>query len=428
MASKNDQAKEINPFQAFVNSESFGGLVLITTALIAFVWANSSMAPAYFALKNFPLRIVAGSWMLEKSLLHFVNDFLMAVFFLMVGLEIKRELAVGELSDPKSRILPVAAALGGMVVPALCYTAFNLGGEGAAGWGIPMATDIAFALGILALLGDRVPIILKVFLTALAIVDDLGAVVVIALFYTARIDWTSLAIALGLWALVAVYGYRGGRRLRVYLLVGTVVWYFMLKSGVHATIAGVLIALTVPMSRLVEPANLRQKVKAIFGTEYQRDDAQQGLHDLRKLVKKTQSPLHELEHALAPYVAFLIVPIFAFLNAGFSLGETHHFFTPVTLGASVGLLLGKPLGILLACWLVVRLGWSELPDGVCWKSILGIGLLAGIGFTMSLFVSALAFPEGIAAEQAKLGVFSASVLAAVCGLALLRQVLPATKK
>lgn len=418
----------ITPFLAFVQSESFSGFVLIAASALAFLWANSAFSATYFAIKELPVTVGFGSWRLEKSLLHFANDFLMAVFFLMVGLEIKRELLVGELSNPKARALPVAAAAGGMIVPALIYVVFNFGGEGLPGWGIPMATDIAFALGVMALLGDRVPLGLKVFLTALAIVDDLGAVLVIALFYTSNLDSASLGIAIALWVGVAIYGQRDGRRLRVYLLVGLVVWYFMLKSGVHATIAGVLIALTVPNTRLVKPEDLRQRVQNLFGSDHELDDAQSDLHDLRRLVKKTQSPLHELEHAIAPWVSRIIVPVFAFLNAGFLLGESLQLTAPISLGAMLGLLVGKPIGIFLAAWLVVRAGFGHLPAGVSWPAILGAGLLGGIGFTMSLFVAALAFGEGGLGEQAKLGVFTASVLAAIAGLIVLNHACPKPAK
>lgn len=413
-------------FRNFVESGAFGGFVLMAASALAFAWANSAWAPSYFALHHIPFEIGAGGWRLEKSLLHVVNDFLMAVFFLMVGLEIKRELAVGELSQPKARVLPVAAAAGGMLVPALIFAVFNAGGEGAHGWGIPMATDIAFALGVMALLGNRVPVGLKIFLTALAIVDDLGAVLVIALFYTAVIDWGSLGLALGLWMAAMIYGLSGGRRLGIYLLVGLLVWYFMLKSGVHATIAGVLIAFAVPMSRPIEPAELRQRVQAIFGGKHQLDDAQSELHVLRRLVEKTQSPLHQLEHAISPWVGWAIVPLFAFLNAGFALGALS-FAAPVCLGAFFGLLLGKPLGIFGAAFLVVKAGWAELPEETGWSAIWGAGLLGGIGFTMSLFVATLAFGEGALDNQAKLGVFSASALAAVAGLLVLRWVFPKTK-
>lgn len=373
-----------------LESEAFGGISLITATVVALTWANSPFASSYFGLQHAPLELRAGGFRLELSLLHFVNDFLMAIFFLMVGLEIKRELVIGELATAKARVLPVAAALGGMAVPALLYAAFNAGGDGAAGWGIPMATDIAFALGVLALLGERVPIGLKIFLTALAIVDDLGAVLVIAIFYSQGLDLPSLLLSLAFWAAAAIYGWRGGQKLGVYLLIGLFSWYFLLQSGVHATIAGVLLAFTLPTRR----------------------DAH------------GESPLERLEHATAPWVSYLIVPVFALMNAGFAFGSLD-LLAPVSLGAFFGLLIGKPLGIFGASYLAVRARWSELPAETSWKAIWGAGILGGIGFTMSLFVAALAFGEGSANEQAKLGVFSASALAAIGGLLFLRQVLPA---
>lgn len=373
-----------------LQSEAFSGISLIAATAVALGWANSPFADSYFDLLHLPLELRAGSFRLELSCLHFVNDFLMAVFFLLVGLEIKRELLVGELASAKARVLPVAAALGGMVVPALLYAAWNAGGEGAAGWGIPMATDIAFALGILALLGDRVPLGLKVFLTALAIVDDLGAVLVIALFYTSRLDGTSLLLALACWAVAVGYGWRGGARLWVYLVIGLFSWYFLLRSGVHATIAGVMLAFALPARR----------------------DA------------AGESPLEKLEHAVQPWVAYLIVPVFALMNAGFAFGSLD-LLAPISLGSFFGLALGKPLGIVGAAWLAVKARWSELPAGTGWKAVWGAGMLGGIGFTMSLFVAALAFGEGALDEQAKLGVFAASAVAAVAGLAYLRRVLPA---
>jgi NhaA family Na+:H+ antiporter len=415
------------PFLDFVYSESFSGLLLITASVVAFAWANSPTAAAdYAALLAMPIKLGVGAWALEKTLLHTVNDLLMSIFFLMVGLEIKRELIAGELSNPKARALPVAAAIGGMVVPALFYALFNLGGDGERGWGIPMATDIAFALGVLSLLGARVPLGLKVFLTALAIVDDLGAVLVIALFYTSQVDWNALAISLGLCALAGIYGWRNGQRVSIYLLFGLLAWYFMLKSGVHATVAGVLIALTVPNNRVLSAEGFRRKLQGLLGRDSRLGDDEDDFHEIRKLVVISESPLHELETKLHPWVAYLIVPLFAFLNAGFALGSLQ-LMAPISLGAFVGLLLGKPLGICGASWLVVKKGWAELPEGADWRALIGIGLLGGIGFTMSLFVSALAFGEGNLDAQAKLGVFAASLVAAIAGLLMLRQVLPKPK-
>ncbi|WP_457637140.1 Na+/H+ antiporter NhaA [Oceanithermus sp.] len=360
--------------------EAKGGVLLFAAALLAFAVSNSPWAQAYFDLQGVYLKLQVGDWVLKKSLLHFVNDFLMAFFFLLVGLELKREILTGELRGPLRAGLAVAAALGGMVTPALIYTAFNYGGEGAAGWGVPMATDIAFALGVVALI-PRVPLSLKVFLTALAIVDDLGAVLVIAVFYSGSLNLHALALAAGVLALALLAGRLRLRSLAVYGALGLFLWYYVMLSGVHATVAGVLLALAVPMESDVKT-----------------------------------SPLHRLEHLLHPYVAYLIMPLFAFFNAGVALSGTG--FGAVSLGVFLGLLLGKPAGILLFSFLAVALGLAELPRGASWGGILAVGLVAGIGFTMALFIAGLAFPPQLL-DEAKIGVLSASLTAAVIGGALL---------
>lgn len=408
----------LTPFQNFFRSESAGGVILIVAAVVAFVWANSPLAPSYQALKEVPFGVGLGGWGLEKPLLLWVNDGLMALFFLLVGLEIKRELLVGELEDPRAAALPIAAALGGMAVPAGFYVALNWGGDGMPGWAVPMATDIAFALGVMALLGKRVPLGLKVALTALAIVDDLGAVLVIALFYTAKLELGYLGLALALWVAALLYGRLGGRKLTVFCVLGAVLWYCMLKSGVHATVAGVLLAFTVPMRRRLEPGEVKKRLADLFrGGDFEEQEVE--LEHLEGLVEAAQSPLHELEHSLLPWSAFLIMPVFALFNAGFQLSPEASFAAPVTLGAFVGLVLGKPLGVLLFSWLAVASGRAALPAGVGWTAMAGMGLLAGIGFTMSLFIAALGFPEPALLDQAKLGVLSASVTAAVVGLVAL---------
>ena len=409
----------LSPFEQFVHSESAGGLALIAASLVAFAWANSPWAPGYFALREISLGIGFGDWRLEKPLLLWVNDGLMAFFFFLVGLEIKREVLVGELSAPRDAVLAVVAALGGIVVPAAIYATINWDGEGIRGWGVPMATDIAFALGIMALLGDRVPLSLKVFLTALAIVDDLGAVLVIALFYTGGIDTLSLVVALGALALAFAYGRLGGRNLKVLAFFGIVMWFFVLQSGVHATVAGVLLALATPIGRRIPPENLRDELRA--GLERgEFEEVEVKVANLKRVLGNVQSPLHRLEHLLHPWVAFLVLPVFALLNAGVALGSGGGLFEPVALGALLGLLLGKPLGVLSFSWLAIRIGIASLPEGVGWRGMAGAGLLAGIGFTMSLFVGSLAF-EGSEEllDQAKLGVMAASVVAAALGLALL---------
>lgn len=385
----------ISPFQDFVSAESAGGVILVATAIAAFAWSNSSWAPVYEAMKHAPVTLGWGRFALSQSALHWVNDGLMALFFLLVGLEIKREVLRGELSDPRAATLPVLAAVGGMVIPALIYAGINGGGEGAVGWGIPMATDIAFALGIMALLGNRVPLGLKVFLTALAIADDLGAVLIIAVFYSHGLNWGALGAALALWLVALGYGLLGGRRLLVFTLLGVLMWYFMLRSGVHATVAGILLALALPMTRSGRP-----RVEEI-------DHSQ---------------PLYRVEHFLEPWVAYLVVPLFALFNAGFNLSDEARFTAPVVLGAFLGLMLGKPLGVFGASWLAVRVRVADLPPGVNWWQLLGAAVLAGIGFTMSLFVADLAFGGAALLSHAKLGVLTGSLASAVAGLVLLGSV------
>ena len=356
------------------------------TAALALAIAQSPLADAYFAAQH---RELAG-----LSLLHWINDGLMAVFFLVVGLEIKRELLDGQLSTWSRRVLPGVAALGGMAVPALLYLAFNGGDpETARGWAIPTATDIAFALGVLALLGSRVPVSLKVFLTALAILDDLGAVVVIALFYTGELSPVFLALAGGALAALALLNRFGVVALTPYLLLGAALWAFVLRSGVHATLAGVALALTIPLRP----------------TPGRPDDP--------------HSPLHRLERGLHPWVAFGVLPLFGFANAGVSLAgvRADMLLAPLPLGIALGLFLGKQLGVFGAAWLAVRSGRAELPAHATWAQLYGIALLCGIGFTMSLFIGGLAFPgEAARMDAAKLGVLCGSLVSGLVGWALLR--------
>lgn len=370
-------------------SSPWPGVILIAVALVAFIWANSGFAHLYTAIRDFPLRLPVIN--LEKPLELWVNDLLMAVFFLYVGLELKREVLKGELSNPRRAALSIAGALGGMVVPALLYTLVNSGNSsGARGWGIPMATDIAFAVGVLSLLGKRVPLALKVFLVALAVVDDMGAVIVIGLFYTSSLDLGMLLAALGVFA--ALVGLNAARVpwMTPYLLLGLMLWYFVYKSGLHATIAGVLLATTIPL----------------------------GMQE--------RTMLERLEHRLAPLVSFCVMPVFALFNAGVPIAAAlQGGVNLVTVGAFVGLVLGKPIGIVGFAWLAVRFKLAELPQGVNWSMILGGGLLGGIGFTMALFIASLAFKNDALLESAKLGVLVASVVAALLGLIWLRFALKA---
>ena len=422
----------VRPFQDFAHKQSSGGILLIAATVIALVWANSPWAGSYAALWHTKLTVGIGDLSLSKDLTHWINDGLMAVFFFVVGLEIKREVLVGELSSVRNAALPVAAAVGGALVPALIYAAINAGTEGAAGWGIPMATDIAFALGVLALLGERAPVGLKVFLTALAIVDDIVAVLVIALFYTSEISWGALGVGAVFLAALIVANLIGVGRTLVYAVLGVGLWLCFLLSGVHATIAGVLLALTVPAISFINPGAFLERSRYVLDRFEQagqkgenvlaNEERQAALHALNRAAYKLEPPLHELEHALHPWVVFAIMPVFALANAGVQLGGgmADALTSPVSLGIVAGLVVGKQLGITLFAWLAVKSGASELPAGIGWRQVYGASWLAGIGFTMSLFISDLAFPDGSLVETAKLGILAASVIAGVVGWTILR--------
>jgi Na+:H+ antiporter, NhaA family len=418
-------AKALTPVQDFIRTESASGVILIAAAALAFAWANSPWAASYFAMLDVPFAVSFGAWSLEKPLLLWVNDLLMALFFFVIGLEIKREILVGELAGWQRAALPAAGALGGMLVPAAIYVAFNPGEPTIHGWGVPMATDIAFALGVLTLLGERVPLGLKVFLLALAIVDDLGAVLVIALFYTYELNGASLLISLLVWGAALGYGHARGERPLVFALLGLVMWYFMLKSGVHATIAGVLMALAVPLRHKVSPEVMQQELRSLTSRGGGFEQVEMLIGRLEEVLAKAHSPLHNMEHALAPYVAFVVSPLFAFFNAGVAIGGTGSgLIGAVSLGAFVGLLLGKPLGVTGFAYLAVMSGLTRLPAGASWSAMIGIGLLAGIGFTMSLFIASLAFADPALLSQAKIGVLAASLVASLAGLAVLSRALP----
>jgi Na+:H+ antiporter, NhaA family len=405
-------------FNRFFKSEAFAGMLLIFCAVIALIWANSPWTSSYTDLKHLPFKLSIGEWTGKLSFEHLVNDGLMVLFFVLVGLEIKREVLTGELRQPQQAMLAVVAAIGGMIVPALLFTAFNAGTAGARGWGVPMATDIAFALGMLALLGSRVPLALKVFLTALAIVDDLGAVIVIAIFYTSSLNLTMLALAAGTWTLAVVANILGVLSLPVYGVLGVLLWAFTLQSGVHATVAGVLLALTIPIG-IAKHKKLQSNM--IMNLEADTDHREAQLQDLEDSINQTQSPLYQLEHMLHPWTTYLVLPVFALLNAGLNLqGQGDQSgISSVTWGVLLGLLFGKPVGVFGASWLAVRFGIASLPAGVNWSALAGVSVLAGIGFTMALFIASLAFGDSSALEEAKLGILTASALAAVIGLLLL---------
>jgi len=423
----------LSPLQRFLRLQAAGGVLLLVCTVLALAWANSPFAGSYQSLWHIQCTIGFGTFQLSKPLLLWVNDGLMAVFFLTVGLEIKREILVGELSSLRQATLPIAAALGGMVVPAALYTALNWGSTGANGWGIPMATDIAFALGVLALMGSKVPVGLKVFLAALAIADDLGAVLVIAIFYTDDISAMSLGVGGLVLGVLMLSNMLGIRHPAVYAILGFFLWVAFLKSGVHATIAGVLLAGTIPVRTVLNCREYVNNSRRLLD-EFERaggavdekipNERQFSIiQSLEAASELAQAPLQRLEHALHPWVAFFIMPVFAVANAGVVLDSTAlaSFREPVTLGVILGLVIGKPLGIVAASWMAVRLGAAALPTSVSWKQLHATGWLAGIGFTMSLFIAGLAFGESAQLEQAKIGIIAASTVAGLSGLFLLRR-------
>jgi Na+:H+ antiporter, NhaA family len=408
------------PLARFLRVEAAGGILLLAATIAALVWANSPWQHSYHELWTTDAMLRVGSFEVGHDLRHWVNDGLMAVFFFVVGLEIKRELVTGDLSDRRDAMLPAVAALGGMFVPALIYAAINAGGPGSHGWGVPMATDIAFAVGVLALLGDRVPASTKVLLLALAIVDDIGAIVVIAAFYTDEIDLAWLAAALAGLGLMVVLRRVHVWYLPVYGVLGVAVWLCMLESGVHATIAGVAIGLLTPARPLLsepEAASIADRLSP--DTEVTADEVRAISFELRESVSVAER-VGELLH---PWSSYVIVPIFALANAGVALswsGLADAASSPVSVGVVVGLVVGKPLGIVLAIALLVRSGRGRLPEGMTWRHVAGLGALAGIGFTVSLFISGLAYDSAAGAADAALGVLAASVLAAVAGTLILR--------
>ena len=421
--------KILTPFEEFIHRQTTSGLLLMGTAVLALVLANGPLASAYEHVVHTLIGLNIGSWTLEMSLHHWINDGLMALFFFVVGLELKREMLVGELAKPRNAALPIAAAIGGMLVPALIYFAINPEGDAALGWGIPMATDIAFAIGALALLASRVPKALITFLVALAIVDDLGAVMVIAVFYTDTIALGPLAAAGGLFALLLLFNLGGIRKTMPYFIVAVLLWYALMQSGVHATLAGILGALSVPAVPKYNPERFSEHVRELMqrfdvshqpGKSIMTNDALRAVvQTLENGVHSVEAPLQRLEHIWHMPVAYLVIPIFALANAGIplefgSLGET--LTHPVLLGVSLGLVLGKFLGITGFSWLMLKLGVAVLPKDTRFTQIAGVSLLAGIGFTMSIFVAQLGF-EGNEEMllMAKTGILFASLLAGIGG-------------
>ncbi len=425
--------------KSFWSDSRLAGALLFLSAVLSIVIANSPLAEGFHHLLETSFGITLGSLSVSKSIHHWVNDGLMAIFFFVVGLELKREIIAGELSDPRKAMLPIAGAIGGMVVPALIYLFFNSNGPGNAGWGIPMATDIAFALGVLHLLGNRIPISLKVFLTALAVADDIGAVLVIAFFYTSDINLMSLGIA-GLILAFMITANRLGVRNTTFYAVFSIcgLWLCFLMSGVHPTIAAVLAAFTIPANvklpetdYLTKLERLMSKFRAALpnGKPTVTEEQLHILEDIRTATKHALTPLQRLEHMLHPLVSLLIMPIFALCNAGFVIGDGFWsgLLHPVSIGAFLGLVVGKFIGVAGVVVLFHKMRWSPLPTGMGYRHVVGAGLLAGIGFTMSLFVAGLAFPFGTMMENAKIGIISASVVAGVLGYLILSRA-PTTEK
>lgn len=411
----------------YINQESLAGIILFAATILAIIVANSSLGSLYYDLWHLPLGINLGDYSISMALTYWIDDGLMALFFLMVGLEIKRELLYGELSSLSKASLPVIAAIGGMVVPALFYFGLNPSGEVAGGFGIPMATDIAFALGILMLLGKRVPVQLKVFLVSLAVVDDLGAVMIIALFYTTKFQAIYLLGAAGVMAALFALNFLGFKRLFPYLFLGVILWIFVHDSGMHATIAGVLLAIAIPSRSRIMDDNFIDNIKANLHVFDKHKDENlllthtqhHALEEMADAYDHVQSPMVKLEHHLHPLNSFFIMPLFAFSNAGVLLSGGVGDFPTIAVGIAAGLLLGKPIGIMGAVWLSTKLGIAQLPEGMSMGQVLSAGFLAGIGFTMSIFIAHLAFVDEAMIASAKISILGTSVLAAVIGVLLI---------
>jgi NhaA family Na+:H+ antiporter len=412
------------PVNRFLDIEASSGILLVIAAVVALVWANSPWAASYRELWTTQVTIDVGGHVVSEDLRHWINDGLMAIFFFVLGLEIKQELTNGQLASVRNAAVPAAGAVGGMLLPAVLYLAFNLGGAGADGWGIPMATDVAFALGVLALLGSRVPAELKVLLLALAIVDDVGAIVVIAAFYSDGLEWRWLAVATAGLLLVALFRRARVRYLPVYVALGAAVWLAMLESGVHATIAGVALGLLAP-ARPFLPEVDADRIAGELSADREVTAAE--VRSISFRLRESIPVTEHLENLLHPWTSYLIVPLFALANAGVQVSATSlrdAATAPVTLGVVVGLVVGKLVGVAGAIALVVRFGGGRLPAGITARHVVGMAAIAGIGFTVSIFVAGLAFERPELSDQAKIGVLVATVVAAALGATILRSERP----
>jgi NhaA family Na+:H+ antiporter len=423
------------PYQWFFNKEVSGSVLLLVASVSAAILANSPFSEYYERLLHLDVSFSMGAFSYSNSLQHWINDGLMALFFFTVGLEIKREILVGELATPKMAMLPIIAAAGGMLVPGLIYTFFNYGQPSMAGWGIPVATDIAFSLGAIALLGRNLPVGLRIFLSAFAIADDLGAVIIIAVFYTKTISTQFLVASVVCVVILFIGNMFWVRWIPFYIVMGVLTWVCVLGSGVHATVAGVVVAMLVPargkydmvrfeglVRRTLDAMQTNRDIDGQWFSIFIKPEHLNSVQELESACHDVATPLQRMEHALLPWVIFGILPLFAFFNAGLSfenMPTSTAFTNPVVLGCLLGLFIGKPVGIGLASYLAVRLNLATLPANVEWHHIYGAGMLGGIGFTMSLFIAGLSFSDPSLLNYSKLGVFSGSILAGLAGLAFL---------
>ncbi len=421
----------LNPFQRFFQIESSGGIVLLLFTSLAILWTNSSFSDSYYNLWEQKISISIFGFSLSNSLIQWINDGLMAIFFFVVGLEIKRELLIGELSTGRQASLPVFAALGGMAIPALLFVFLNQDAATVKGWGIPMATDIAFSLGILSLLGKRVPVSLKVFLVAFAIVDDLGAVSIIAIFYSDGIHLKYLLIGSGLFLYLVLFNLLKLRAIQIYMIFGWIIWYMFLESGIHPTVAGILIAFTIPLGRKIRVSIFRRRMDKNLlefcddGCNDKitlTDEQLAAIDNMEAETRRVQSPLQTLEHKLHGFVTYVIIPVFAFANAGVILEsrDINSLVHPLTMNIGYSLLIGKTAGIFIFSWIAIKLKLAVMPEDVKWIHIFGIALLGGIGFTMSIFITNLAFDSTELTNLSKLGIYAGSFVSALLGFLVLR--------
>jgi NhaA family Na+:H+ antiporter len=420
----------LTPFQKFVKIESFSGILLMLSTVLALIWANSPLGDSYRALWQYDIGIVTQSFEFKKPLILWINDGLMAIFFFLIGLEIKRELLIGELNSTRKLMFPLVGALGGMVVPVAFFLLLNQNPETVKGWGIPMATDIAFSLAILNVLGKRVPLSLKIFLTAFAIVDDIGAVLVIALFYSGTINITLLLIALGLLVFLYLLSYKGYYSKFVMVVLGIAIWVLFLKSGIHPTVAGILLAFSVPIRQRIDTSTFLTQLENVYNdikkssilqTPILSDEQIENIDDLQDWTSKFRSPLQHLEHSLHGWVAYFIIPIFALANAGVLIDSSVDLDTALVINIIICLILGKGIGVSSLVLFAKKIKIIEVPSDISFKEIIGVSFLAGIGFTMAIFIASLAFethPEYV--DSAKIGILIGSFISAIIGYTILR--------